>query len=153
MAGFAKMARMGASVGDLVHAVSTALEPVAMVRAALLFGSQAKGTARADSDVDVAVLLDHRPEEPARTPVLRTLIEALGTTMRADRLDLVILNGAPPKLAFNVLRDGRVALCRDPVELHRFKMRTWWEHADFEPTERFFREVVKRRAMQAVSRG
>ena len=146
-------AMVGATAEELVHAVAGALEPVGAVRAALLFGSQATGAAHADSDIDVAVLLDHAPEGPKRSRVLRTVIEALGTTLRADRLDVVILNDAPPMLAFHALRDGRVALCRDPVELHRFRVRTWSRHADYEPVERFFREAVKRRALLGGAHG
>ena len=133
--------------------MATALEPVGAVRAALLFGSQATGAAHADSDVDVAVLLNRAPAGPERSSVLRTVIEALGTTLRADRLDVVILNDAPPKLAFHALRDGRVALCRDPAELHRFRVRTWSRHADYEPVERFFRDAVKRRALCGAAHG
>jgi predicted nucleotidyltransferase len=131
------------------QAIGRALAPLPEVKAALLFGSRASGRARHNSDVDVAVLLD--PSLPPEEPRLRfrRLFEALGTELASDRVDLVILNEAPPALAFQVLKHGVVALERDRKDLLRFRVRTYALHADYEPVERFFREVTKRRASGA----
>jgi hypothetical protein len=51
------------------------------------------------------------------------------------------------------LKHGRVVLDRDPVQLHRFRVRTYSRHADYEPVERFFREATKRRARAARGHG
>lgn len=135
----------------LLDAIARALSPLGEVQAALLFGSQATGKARADSDVDVAVLLSR--EAIAGTAGLRRLVGALTEEIAADRLDVVILNGAPPALAFQVLKYGVVAFDRDVRSLHRFRVRTYSAHADYEPVERFFRDVTKRRAIAGASRG
>jgi predicted nucleotidyltransferase len=135
----------------LLDAIARALGPLDDVQAALLFGSRATGKARSDSDVDVAVLLTR--ERFAEGPDLRRLVGALTQEIAADRLDVVILNGAPPALAFQVLKYGVVAFERDTLSLHRFRVRTYGAHADYEPVERFFREVTKRRALGGVSRG
>ena len=137
----------------LVRAIGEAFGSVASVRAALLFGSQARGTARVDSDIDVAVLLDRDTALSERSVLVRTLIMALGEKLRSDRVDVVILNDAPPKLAFHALSEGRVALERDPIDLHRFRLRTWARHADYAPVERFFRQAVKDRAMRGAAGG
>jgi len=131
----------------LLQAVRRALVPVAEVQAALVFGSHASGRARTDSDIDVAVLL---APEAARLPALertRALLAALGRELAADHVDLVVLNEAPPALAFQVLKHGRVAFEREPSALHRFRVRTYARHADFELVERFFRDVTRRRAL------
>lgn len=133
------------------EAIARALSPLEEVQAALLFGSRATGKARPDSDVDVAVLLSL--ESNVDGSALRRLISALTKEIAADRLDVVILNGAPPALAFQVLKYGLVAFERDATSLHRFRVRTYSAHADYEPVERFFREVTKRRALRGVSRG
>jgi hypothetical protein len=73
-------------------------------------------------------------------------VGALAEEIAADRLDVVILNGAPHALAFQVLKYGVVAFERDARFLHRYRVRTCSAHADYEPVERFFREVTKRRA-------
>lgn len=138
---------------QLVGAIARALEPLAGVRAALLFGSHARGRARPESDVDVAVLLDARaaPEDPHSR--LQRLLAALAAELAADRIDLVILNEAPPALAFQVLKHGIVALNRDPIALHRFRVHTYDLHADFEPVERLFRERTRRRLLGGSAGG
>ncbi len=139
----------------LLAALRRALEPRDDVRAVLLFGSQAQGTARKDSDIDVAVLLDQAPAQAERSAVLRGILEALGREVAADRVDLVLLHEASPKLAFHVVRTGLVAFERDPVDLHRFRVRTYSRHADYERVERFFREALKRRLLHQaeITRG
>ena len=134
-------------VEGLIAAVKAALLPRAEVRAALIFGSQVTGRARQDSDIDIAVLLDAPPLPSERKEQLRTLLEALGSSLRMDRVDLVLLNEAPSKLAFQVLKHGRVVFARDPIELHRFRVRTYSRHADYQPIERLFREATKRRVL------
>ena len=138
---------------DLVAAIARAVAPLDEVQAAVLFGSQATGRATVESDIDVGVLLDRRPKSVERKEILRTLITALADQLRADRLDIVILNDAPPKLAFHVLKSGVVAYQRDPVPLHRFRVATYRHHCDYEPTERFFRRVTKARALAGVPVG
>lgn len=137
----------------LLAAIERALWPIEDVRAALLFGSRAAGGATAESDTDVAVLLSKGPQDTERKEVLASLIRALGSELRADRLDIVILNDAPSKLAFQVLKHGKVAFERDPVDLHRFRVRTYSRHADYEHVERFFRHATKARALREAARG
>jgi predicted nucleotidyltransferase len=87
------------------------------IAAVYLFGSVARGTARPDSDVDVAVLFQtpHRGRTPACRWIWRASLErALGR-----QIDLVMLNGAPVDLAHRVLRDGVLLL--DPA--HRQERR------------------------------
>lgn len=136
----------------LLEAVGRAVAPLANVRAALLFGSRATGRARPHSDIDVAILLDEAPGAD-RKDVLMSLIAALGAELRSDRLDVVLLNDAPPKLAFHVLKDGLVAFERAPEHLHRFRVATYSRHSDYEPVERFFRAKAKERAQRGVPGG
>jgi hypothetical protein len=69
------------------------------------------------------------------------------------RIDLVLLNHAPPVLAFRVLRDGLVALSRDPVGLHRFRVRTYRLHADLAAAEALFRRATRERVVARGSGG
>ena len=138
---------------ELMARVARALLPLDAVRAALLYGSSVTGRTRADSDIDVAVLLDTLPPPPMRKELLWKILGALGGQLRSDRVDLVLLNEAPPKLAFHVLKYGREVFVRDASELHAFRVRTYSRHADYEPVERLFREATKRRAQAAIDLG
>lgn len=69
---------------------------------AVLFGSQARGTARSDSDVDIAFLANPRLDT-ARLANLQTLLsEALGA-----RVDLVDIGGAAPLLLKQIALEGK----------------------------------------------
>jgi uncharacterized protein len=131
---------------QVVDAVRRAVGTDTSVLAAFLFGSHAAGKARGDSDIDVAILLAEPSAPTSRKATLWRLIQALGCELPAERVDLVLLNDAPPKLAFHVLKHGRVATVRDAVALHRLRVRTYSLHADYEPIERFFRKITKQRA-------
>lgn len=89
---------------------------------AYLFGSQARSDAHAESDVDVAVYIDRdRAGDPPfgyPAELATVLAAALGTDRdsgnRQDaRVDVVLLNDAPPLLYHRVLRDGIRLLARD----------------------------------------
>jgi len=56
-------------------------------------------------------------------------------------------------LAFQVLKNGKLAFERHRVALLRFRVRTYARHADYEWTERFFRDVTRQRALAKASRG
>ena len=89
------------------------------LRLAYLFGSVASGTQRRGSDVDVAILFDRLPA-PAMLDTLSEQLEA----MVGRRVDLVVLNSAPPLLAREVIKRGQVLVCRDDDERVRFETRT-----------------------------
>ena len=92
---------------------------------AYVFGSCASGTARPGSDVDVAILFDHLPA-PAS---LDRLTEDLGAATER-RVDLVVLNVAPPLLAREVIARGRLVKCRHEDERVWFVTRTTARYQD-----------------------
>ena len=113
---------------------------------ALVFGSSARGAAGPHSDVDVAVGL---------APGLRLTALELGEL--ASRLedaagkpvDLVLLEEAPPGLAYRVFRDGRPILERDRKAMVERKARAILEYLDFQPIE----ELCARGALAAAAHG
>jgi len=113
---------------------------------ALVFGSSARGAAGPHSDVDVAVGL---------APGLRLTALELGEL--ASRLedaagkpvDLVLLEEAPPGLAYRVFRDGRPILERDRRAMVERKARAILEYLDFQPIE----ELCARGALAAAAHG
>lgn len=88
--------------------IKRVLESSPKISSAWLFGSQARGAARPDSDVDIAVLLS----APLTTEETIGLSAELSWELKEDHVDLVILNGASPILAFEAI-SGVNLLCRD----------------------------------------
>ena len=114
------------------------------VAAVYLFGSTARGTARIDSDVDVAVLFHDPPPRTLNGP--RLAIEGeLERTLGAP-VDLVVLNDAPVDLRIRVLRDGRLLVDRDPSARIAFEVRTRNEAFDLEPILARYRAARERPA-------
>ncbi len=107
------------------------------VLTAYLFGSTARGTRRAGSDVDIGILLAGDPP---------TTLQGLKLDLEGElerRLDLpvqlVVLNSAPPDLVHRVLRDGILLLDRDPSARIRFETRSRREYFDVLPYLRRYR--------------
>jgi predicted nucleotidyltransferase len=101
------------------------------VAAAYVFGSVVAGTARPESDVDIAVLFATPPPhtlDSARFALAGELEAALGAPV-----DLVVLNDAPVDLSIRVLRQGRLVVDRNPSARIGFEVRTRNEAFDLEP--------------------
>ncbi len=101
------------------------------VVAAYLFGSRARGDARATSDIDLAVLLATEP-----TGAFARL--GLGLEAELERglghpLQVVVLNGAPVDLVHRVLRDGKLLVDRDRSARIRFEVKARNEFFDLLP--------------------
>jgi predicted nucleotidyltransferase len=120
------------------------------VAAAYLFGSHARGTAHRESDVDVAVLLDHGvfPERGARAREAVRLCTELVAAAHANRVDVVVLNDAPPELAAAVVSRGRRLYCPDEAADHAFVRTALLRHGDIRP----FLERMRRVKLRALSR-
>ena len=99
--------------------------------AVYLFGSEARGTAGADSDVDVAILFGRRPAatlEGQPYGLAADLASALGR-----RVDVVVLDTAPPDLIHRVLRDGIVLLDRERSKRIAFEVAARNAYFDLKP--------------------
>ena len=127
-----------------------AAERPAGIVAAFLFGSLADRTDHAESDVDVAVLLDYGAF-PDRTSRSRAAV-ALGTTLIAvvhrNAVDVVVLNDAPPELAAAVVTSGVCLHCADADAERAFTRDALLRYADVRP----FLERTRRLKLQALAR-
>lgn len=100
-----------------------------------LFGSHARGTADADSDIDVAVLADPglSPNERLnlRFRLMRHLAEVLDHPL--DQIDIIVLQDVPSLLQYNVIRTGQPVFERDPAARHTFELSVERRYDDERP--------------------
>jgi predicted nucleotidyltransferase len=101
----------------VLERIQEVLERSPGVRIAYLFGSTARGQDHETSDVDLAVVLG--ASSPLEEDLLREDLEQAA----GRNVDLIVLDRAPPLLVAEVLREGRVLLCRDEDERVQFELR------------------------------
>ena len=97
----------------LLKTLNAALQPRAEILEAYLFGSTATGATHSHSDVDVAVYLADRQPTGSVFGYTADLTAALMSVLGTNRVDVVVLNDAPPLLYHRVLRDGQRILSRN----------------------------------------
>lgn len=119
-------------------------EPVVV---AYLFGSQARGTAQTDSDVDIAVLL--RPDAPRASYLDAQLriAQNFSDATHLGNIEVVVLNDAPLPLRGRVVHDRRVVYCTDEPARVEYESLTFREFVDFQVhAEQMDREILARHA-------
>ena len=101
--------------------------------AAWVFGSVARGEARAESDLDVAVLL-REPSADALS-MRRELMRLAANLERAvgRRVDLVVLGLHDPIVAHRVLSEGQLVLDADPERRIAFTSDAVARYLDWSP--------------------
>ena len=101
------------------------------IAAVYLFGSEARGTPRKDSDVDVGILFDRAPPATLDSPVFA--IQAELETLLGRTVQVVALNSAPAALVHRVFRDGKVVFDADRPARIRFVVARQREYFDLLP--------------------
>ncbi len=86
---------------------------------ALIFGSYARGHARHDSDLDLALWF----RDPPRGLALLDMINIL-SNMAQKEVDLVVLNRASAFLRHQIIKEGIRFLIKDPVGYRQFREKT-----------------------------
>lgn len=127
---------------DVVAKAEEVLRGDERLVAAYLFGSYAKGTARTDSDVDIAILFSE--PTPARLGgASDQLARRLETALDRD-VDVVDLSRAPADLVHRVLRDGLLLMDRDRARRIAFEVRRRAEYLDLKPYLDEYRRAATR---------
>lgn len=118
----------------MFDAVSRVLLAEPRITYALVFGSTARGDARPQSDLDIAIGGLTAPMTPLELGDLIGQLEVVS----GREVDLVLLDEAGPGLAYRVFRDGIGVLDREPIVLANRKARAMLEYADWKPVEDLF---------------
>jgi hypothetical protein len=119
------------------------------VTLAYLFGSYAKGTEGPLSDIDVAVFLNNKLSKRERQKLQLHLISEISSILKTDNLDLVVMNGSPVELNYEIIKHGRILCIRDQGEkvdieseiLSRYLDRKYYEQRSLNT---FLEKVIER---------
>ncbi len=99
---------------------------------AFLFGSHARGEAGALSDIDIALLLSPAVPRDKYLSYRLKYSAAIAEVIRDDRVEILILNTAPPALAHQVIR-GRVLYERTAEARVQFIVDVQRKYLDLKP--------------------
>jgi uncharacterized protein len=108
------------------------LEPRPEIVAVYLFGSLARDRARADSDIDVALLLDRDFDLDAHPLYRLDRIDELASALSRP-VDVVLLNKAPLVLRNQVLTYGRLVYETNHRQRIDYEVRSRQAYFDFRP--------------------
>lgn len=114
----------GVKVGQNFHQVVEYLVTEENPYLIILFGSYAKGMARADSDVDIAYWSEKEPNSYHTFLLAQQLAVLLGRDV-----DLVDLKSASTVLRVQIIAHGKVLHCTDDKRRAYFFMRAFKEYA------------------------
>lgn len=117
-----------------------------IVVALFIFGSGAKGKLKPLSDLDFGILLSMKLDKKGRFEKQLELIGTYNEAFKTDEIDLVLMNDAPIRFSYNILRDGKLLFCRDRTKLVDFVERTVKLYLDF----KFFRDDFDRAYLKGV---
>lgn len=111
--------------------------------AVYLFGSRAEGTARPDSDYDLAVL--YRPgREPGSIVEARTSLQQRFEELFNRDVDVVFLHLADIEMRYEIINKGKVVYCTDEEARTDFVDVVFRDYLDFKPfLAQFRREVAE----------
>jgi predicted nucleotidyltransferase len=134
----------------LCAALANACAELPEVRLAYVFGSQLRGNARADSDLDLAIDTGYSTTPRERGAIKLQLIAVLTDRLGAlgERADIVELREASPAVAFRVLQEGRIVKETSRAERVRLAAQLMRAYDDDAPR----RALFLRAAIRVASR-
>ena len=110
------------------------------------FGSLIQGKLKPLSDLDFAVLLSNRLNPRERFQKHLDLIGILNDIFKTDEIDLVLMNDAPMRFSYNIIKKGKILFCRDKKGLINFRHRITMQYLDF----KFFRDNFDREFLAKI---
>jgi len=116
-----------------------------------LHGSAVAGIMTPLSDLDFGVLLKHdlgKSDRFKKHLDLRCLFEDI---LETEEFDLIMMNEAPPRIAFNILKTGKLLFVRNRKELVDFCERVTKLYLDFKPMREEYNAIFIERLQKAHS--
>lgn len=121
-----------------IEAIRAAVAPVFRthpnVAAAYVFGSVARGTADAESDIDIGLVYRVPESSSAHDELADELTSALARTTGTERVDVLDLSAQGPIFCQQVLSEGKLIHETDRARRVDFESDTIVRAIDFRPT-------------------
>lgn len=108
-----------------------------------LFGSTVSGDFHTLSDIDVAILLKNIPSDPLEYRIFTTT--ELSKLLDVDKIDIVLLNDAPPRLKFEVVQNGELVYVSNDDARCDFEVHSRQEYFDVKPLLDLQYEYMRKR--------
>ena len=119
--------------GARFQELSAALATDKNIAAAYVFGSFARGIATALSDIDIAILFRRSVDESRYFDLRLDYLTRIMVLLRAERVDLVILNNAPLHIAYQAVSRGLLLVDGDRGYRVAFEADRIGRFLDFKP--------------------
>jgi len=128
-------------------------ERKAEISALYIFGSAAKGRETAESDIDIAVLINDQKKGRRTYETLKKTYYAASPKLSSRPVQIVILNMAPPFLKYRIIKTGKVLFDKNRRLRVSLTANAIIEYFDYKPIEDIFLKAVAGRFMRnAVGR-
>jgi predicted nucleotidyltransferase len=122
------------------------LKTIDDVNAVFFFGSIAQGALKPLSDVDIAVLLEAGTGKKDALKRELKLAGLLEDVLSTSEFDLVILNTAPLRFAYTILKEGQLVFVRNTDQLIDFREKVVKHYLDF----RHYRDQLDREFCKGI---
>lgn len=99
-----------------IEKIISGLRKLSSVKAAILFGSHAKGRQRKDSDIDICVITEPANDKPLE--------------FSSEKYDISLFHSLPLMVRYHVFRDGKVLFNKDDRLLTKLKFWTITNYLD-----------------------
>ena len=116
------------------------------VLALYLFGSGAQNRLQPLSDLDFGILLLRQLDKKQRFEKQIDLIGKFNDFFGTDEIDLVVLNDAPPRFSFNILKYGTLLFFRNKKAIIDFREQVSNYYLDF----KYFRADFDRTFLEGI---
>jgi predicted nucleotidyltransferase len=114
-------------IPELINRISKDKEIVALFS----FGSMALGDLKPLSDLDFGMLVSRTLDRKKRFEKHLDLIGVFNESFKTDEVDLVLMNDAPMRYSYNIIKSGKLLLCSDSDALRDFIEKTVKLYLDF----------------------
>ncbi len=129
------------------------IKKISEINALILFGSIAKGNRKPLSDIDLALLFK-KDVKKEKYPYIELLVfNIISSTLKTEEFDLITLNDAPPKISYNILKEGKVLFIKDKASFIDFKENIIKYYLDFKYYEDEFNKIFLEKLYQDKTDG